>query len=1041
MYQHRSGPGSGSSSHDATSPAGPVGKRSLVESIAPAPVVQAAPSQALLQAGADLAGPDAGAGPAGPAAADPAATAATAAAGVEGASGRLPHHDRIQAAFGRHDLSGVSVASDAAAAGASAELGARAYAFGNRIALPEADLRTEAHEAAHVVQQRAGRVAAHGTAGDAHEQHADAVADRVVAGEPAADLLDEMAGPGGAGGGGGDLDGEHVQLFTTKQANITANWGYQVSIWAPMGGQKYRTDKTFGALRLALQAYEAGATIKTAEGVLNATTTFLAEFDRLRPSEKGNADRVTNQAKTLLDQAHAELHQLMKTVATTPVEGRTPANLVDDAVGQLGNNDENRRDRKRILRHEQKLGMKATEMGDVADAHGPAIIQSWRARGDMYHVGAVLNLFPQLKVILYDLPAPGGIANSGQFERERERADRWEQACMIADYYSQPDRVFYTRSEGVAAKASKGHAYDFKNKVASGAGAEELQGLFIDVGGCTTVLGLDMMEARKGGPAAYGKRKQELAQAVAPDPKEGDGRATADEITHYLATHGWEDGKKYVIINFRDSGHSFIQKKIAKAQPEDRTGVKKGYDPVRDQIGGNHPDLDTGTEGIKQLGQLVTARGFTPVYMGEEPSDAAQPHLISYWKFKHVYGEPPAEKELCRGGRAAEAFFIRTIADNYDVRLLAMRSGVTDQLALLGIPTISIDVDNFHQAPVPELSKTPGYQMGDDETAHSWARGTKLEAGLERDYGRVFLEESRPLGNRDAEGNYQEDTDNFDAKGKWKGKFGETDLANIDDAIGFYFGTNDEAAPESNGVRHKSHPFHPEKMQKTDEEGDSEALHGASIGKIDTGLNPETVLGHMRSVLGAQPPKVDEAVRFADSQLSFMEDGKSAIAPKDIEHRASKLAQRRTFLGSVVALLQPHGAHGKFKAELDELAGLSATNSVRRLRLEEAVAGLRNAIRFAGISRDDKKVVAYLSRMDAVDLGPIDSALAAAKAACGVERADVHALRFGPIANLVQAAHTTFTSAVADGLEEHAELSYYGRRFVIARDLLKQIAW
>src|SRR5262249_50710185 len=56
-------------------------------------------------------------------------------------------------------------------------------------------------EGAHVVQQRAGvqLSSAVGQVGDAYEQHADAVAARVVAGESAQDLLSTFTG--GAGGG------------------------------------------------------------------------------------------------------------------------------------------------------------------------------------------------------------------------------------------------------------------------------------------------------------------------------------------------------------------------------------------------------------------------------------------------------------------------------------------------------------------------------------------------------------------------------------------------------------------------------------------------------------------------------------------------------------------------------------------------------------------------------------------------------------------------------------------------------------------------
>jgi hypothetical protein len=120
--------------------------------------------------------------------------------GVRGAGAPLPFLDRIQAAFGRHDVTGVRAHSDGAAAEAARDLGARAYATGSDVAFARApDLHTAAHEAAHVVQQRAGVAlkGGRGETGDVYERHADAVADLVVAGRSAEALLDRHAGGGG----------------------------------------------------------------------------------------------------------------------------------------------------------------------------------------------------------------------------------------------------------------------------------------------------------------------------------------------------------------------------------------------------------------------------------------------------------------------------------------------------------------------------------------------------------------------------------------------------------------------------------------------------------------------------------------------------------------------------------------------------------------------------------------------------------------------------------------------------------------------------
>ncbi|MBZ0235070.1 MAG: DUF4157 domain-containing protein [Deltaproteobacteria bacterium] len=118
--------------------------------------------------------------------------------GVAGGGGPLPHAEAIQRSFGRHDVSHVRAHVGGEAAVAARAIGARAYAMGSDVAFASApDLHTAAHEAAHTVQQRGGVQLAGGVGreGDAYERNADAVADRVVAGASAEDLLDGFSGP------------------------------------------------------------------------------------------------------------------------------------------------------------------------------------------------------------------------------------------------------------------------------------------------------------------------------------------------------------------------------------------------------------------------------------------------------------------------------------------------------------------------------------------------------------------------------------------------------------------------------------------------------------------------------------------------------------------------------------------------------------------------------------------------------------------------------------------------------------------------------
>ncbi|HVV87590.1 MAG TPA: DUF4157 domain-containing protein, partial [Kofleriaceae bacterium] len=145
---------------------------------------------------------------------------AAAADGTRGAGAALPHLDAIQRSFGRHDVSGIRAHTDDAAARGARAMGAEAFATGDHVAFAGApSLHTAAHEAAHVVQQRAGvhLKGGVGAEGDDHERHADRVADHVVRGESAEALLDRYSGGGGGGAGGAG-----VQRLVTEDAMTNA---------------------------------------------------------------------------------------------------------------------------------------------------------------------------------------------------------------------------------------------------------------------------------------------------------------------------------------------------------------------------------------------------------------------------------------------------------------------------------------------------------------------------------------------------------------------------------------------------------------------------------------------------------------------------------------------------------------------------------------------------------------------------------------------------------------------------------------------------
>ena len=148
---------------------------------------------------------------------------AIAAAGLTGAGRPLTHGKAIQQAFGHHDIRQMREYTGPTAQASVAALGAQAYSSNGRAAFAGSpDLYTQAHEAAHAVQQTALGSGLQLTGGlgaenDTYEQHADAVADAVVLGHSAEALLDQLADgpttvvPGMAGTAG------PVQMIKEKQ--------------------------------------------------------------------------------------------------------------------------------------------------------------------------------------------------------------------------------------------------------------------------------------------------------------------------------------------------------------------------------------------------------------------------------------------------------------------------------------------------------------------------------------------------------------------------------------------------------------------------------------------------------------------------------------------------------------------------------------------------------------------------------------------------------------------------------------------------------
>jgi hypothetical protein len=173
-----------------------------------------------------------------------------AAHGVSGPGGQLPYVDQIQRAFGGHDLSGVRAHVDERAAAANAAMGSMAYTRGEHIAFGASpDLHTAAHEAAHVLQQRAGVNVAGGVGarGDAHEQQANAVADSVVAGRSAASFIAAFAPPSSGGATVAVQHQSHAATGGAGVAAVPASGGAAAPVAAAAGGPVARVQAAIAA--------------------------------------------------------------------------------------------------------------------------------------------------------------------------------------------------------------------------------------------------------------------------------------------------------------------------------------------------------------------------------------------------------------------------------------------------------------------------------------------------------------------------------------------------------------------------------------------------------------------------------------------------------------------------------------------------------------------------------------------------------------------------------------------------------------------------
>ena len=221
---------------------------------------------------------------------------------------------------------------------------------------------------------------------------------------------------------------------------------------------------------------------------------------------------------------------------------------------------------------------------------------------------------------------------------------------------------------------------------------------------------------------------------------------------------------KYVIISHRDSGHKVPEGRIA-----------------------SHPEMDTGEAGFAQMIHIVGSAGFIPVPMGEPAGDWGGINMVKWW-----LKTPKGFKGKTKG--QIEYGMIRFLAEQYGVRLLAMRSGNTDAMAFAGMETIFIDMAT-EGAPAEEI--VGASLSGEAHKPHnrSWRRAAMLETILPGVFHQVFIQRPR----KDKAFPHQDQP--------WDGSFEKEDVTNLEIALRTFFG---EAGRERYNVveRSETSPLH-----------------------------------------------------------------------------------------------------------------------------------------------------------------------------------------------------------------------------------------
>ncbi|MFB7592232.1 DUF4157 domain-containing protein [Streptomyces sp. NPDC056169] len=661
------------------------------------------------------------------------------------------------------DFSDVRVHDDSAARASAAEVGARAYTSGSHIVIGDGggDRHTLAHELTHVIQQRQGPVSGTDNGSglrvsdpsDRFEREAEANARRALSG--AAPAAQAAAQPVQRATGGTQPS---VQRVPTEPAETTSS-----SSAAPTQAAVVPTAPMFG-IKIN-SAADAKAKGLTAENTLVVNANHSGDMYHVRAAlivnpdlrllmygllddfdPKADGKRIT---ESVTNRRRAEEKSPDKVAAST---ARAIAfNQIKAAIGD-------------------EVGTSFPTGHDPAAADAEAQVAKWREKEKKSRIKAAMETSPEalyrgnLKAETDAEIATEIAATRDNRPAEKRSVDRKAQH-MYQLHKDLPGRVFYTKESPRNLKI--GHSGETKSTDDFKEGMLEQRRAWVGEGG--DAAGMQDFYREYAAPDEVTKQAFDAAHSKSDHP-----------------LSKFKTGVRYVIVNYRDSGH---------------TGE------------GNAPALDTGREGLTQLQDMISTHpdlgGARPVLIGDIPGPIPtdRPHLHKYWEWSGMTG------------RRSELALLHYLNEKFTIiGAVGMRSGVTDQFTFAGIKTLSIDIS-------PNQARNRNADGKDNETdatkypSKGWERGGKLEAVFGSQYGRAFLGQERA--------NDQEVTD-----GAWAGRFGEQDQAMLRDAIAHFFaeerGDGGTLATADN-FRHSSHPLEQRSIAELDE---SDLLGDAKKGVI-----------------------------------------------------------------------------------------------------------------------------------------------------------------------------------------------------------------